>query len=438
MDVNVPRGKYNSKILQVEPTVFWATSTEIAISIWTYKNIKVLPSFKSFGTKNNSIKEQNLPEQNIEANSPTIIKFGCLIDLKDNYLKESLQTKTILKVKCIDKQIPIDIFELHYNILSSWSGGSFNPNVPDLSILISSCWRLPGDINSVENFPYSLYKIFSKYTYDNDLNIVLGDNVYLSEYLYNSESGLIERYKKLHNFPELKGSWSNIPWSAIPDDHDLGINDETNGSSGFYLMRKIFGKMWPNNSFNPISPLIWSMTRHDICIIGLDDISFKTDLGSFNPSILGEKQINWLRQSLYSAKMKYENPFILICVGTPFISPNEGYFFYYEQKRIENIIVELKLKNVFFLTGDSHLSDISVKNIGNNITIHEIRCSPMSSHPAISANLPNPYRIPGSLIDDFNFGRIFFSGKFGSRKLEYTNILQDGSIPFKFSYLQKK
>ena len=437
MNVILPKGKYNSKILQVEPTIMWFTTAEIAVSIWTYRKIIVKPSFKSFGDNENSIRAKVLPTQTIEANTPTIVRFGCLVDLTDNFLIPPPQTQTIIRLECACCKKNAEIFKLKYKIPKYWSG-PVDPNVPDFSILISSCWRLPGDYEAIpKNFPSSLYKIFNQYTLNSNLNIMLGDNVYLAEYFYNTESGLYERYKKLWDLPELKGSWSNIPWSAITDDHDLGLNNETYGGQGLYLCRSVFEKIWPNNSKNPISPLIWSMLRYDLCIIGLDDESFKTNFGNPDSTVLGNEQLAWLKQSLFSVKRLYGNPFILICVGLPFIPPNTGYFVSYpDQKKIEDMIVEFDLKNVFFLTGDTHLSDISVKQLTDQISIHELRNSPMSSEPRNPATRPNPYRIPGTLVDDYNFGKLFFSGQFGNRKLEYSNIIKDGTIPVKFSYKQ--
>jgi len=436
MDINVPRGKFNSKILQAEPMVCWLTSTEIAICVWTHKRIAVFPSFKSVGENGTYPRKLILASQIIEGNTPTVIRFGCLTDPLIDSRKGPPQIETTLFLEAESGKTRIPVFELFYQIPKYWDGSS--EEVPDFSILMGSCFRLLGD-NYSKNIKYPLFEQYNKYSLKANLGLFLGDNIYLNNHYIQSESGLFQRYHKLRTMPLFNGIWTNLEWCAVADDHDLGIDNGTSGVPYFYLCSKVFQKMWQNNSYNPISPMIWSIIRYDIFILGLDGQSFRTPPGKKNCTILGKDQINWLRQSLYSIKKINTNPFILICVGQPFIAPGTTYFSSYpeDSKKITDMIIEFNLKNVIFLTGDSHFSDISEKTIANNIKIYEFRCSPFSSTPQDPSKKPNPDRVPNSAIEDNNFAQLFFSGKYGKRRLEYKNVLPDGSTPVLYSLEQQ-
>lgn len=437
---NLLNGFYNENFLQIEPYVILMTTASIEIVIQTYKNIEVYPMFISYDNNFQNIKEEKLPKQLIQGNTPEIIQYGSLVSLFNNYFEGPPQTKTKLILKTNYNGECKTIFELKFDIPTYWAGKEV-AEVPEFNFLINSCMRLPGDKQlTTEGFPYSIYSLFKEYCKNSNLNIGLGDNIYSSEFEYNSKLGLYNRYKKLHTFPELNGSWSIVPWSAITDDHDLGLNNETFGGPQLYLCRNVFSKYWPNNSMNPISPIIWSMFRYDLTFIGLDDQSYRTDKGEINSTVLGVDQIKWLTQSLYSAKKSFKHGFIFISVGLPFLPTGEDTFSDYpiEKQAIIDIINNLKIKNVVFLSGNSHYSDISQYTTVDGYIITEFRNSPMSSPVSFpDPDNPNIYQIPGSLITDYNFGKINVVGNYDQRVLTYQNILKDGSIGYTFTLNQK-
>ncbi len=452
---NLLNGYYNENFLQIEPYLVLMTTTSIEIVIWTYKNIEVYPMFISYddvslthlSTQNakkdenfQNIKEEKLPKQIIEGNTPTVIRFGSLVSLFDDFYKGPPQTKTKLTLKTNYHGTCHTIFELKFDIPKYWAGKEV-AEVPEFNFLINSCMRLPGDKElTPEGFPYSIYTQFKEYSKNSNLNLLLGDNIYPGEFEYNSKLGLYNRYKKLYTFPQLKDSWSIVPWSAITDDHDLGFSNETSGGPQLYLCREILSKFWENNSMNPISPIIWSMFRYDLTFIGLDDQSFKRDPGEINSTLLGKEQIQWLSQSLYSAKKSFKHGFIFISVGKPFLPPGEDTFsdYPFERQVIIDIINNFKLKNVIFLTANSHYSDVSQFTTVDGYIITEFRNSPMSSPVNTpDPDTPNIYQVPGSLLLDYNFGKINVVGDYDKRVLTYQNILKDGSVGYTFTLNQK-
>jgi hypothetical protein len=107
------------------------------------------------------------------------------------------------------------------------------------------------------------------------------------------------------------------------------------------------------------------------------------------------------------------------------------------------MIKEFDLKNVIFLTGSAHYSEISQWPISEDITITEFMCSPMGTIPRneIEYKLsfpPNPYSVNGTvLLNENNFGQISVSGKYNQRKLVYNVYLGDGRVATSFEIEQK-
>jgi alkaline phosphatase D len=375
-------------------------------------------------------------------NGQGILTFGPLLVVNDIKKISKRQRWVTIKVySCDDK-----VLNLKYRIPEHWPSiiPKFGLEVPTFRLIIASCLRMPGDVDAPEKFPSKLYKkfrdkILEKSHVQNDAVFILGDTVYLNEHNYNTKSGIISRYRQLQKRPELKGAWSSgATWNAIVDDHDVSINDGTYGTPSIDLCKKIFSKMWPNNPFQykEVSPLTFAFTRYDVGFIGLDDRTYRTNPGHSYSTILGNKQIDWLRQVLFSWKtLRGKNTLIFILVGTPFIPPSSSSFNHYpdeRQKVLDIINVELELKNVFILSGDSHFSDISV--LGNII---EIRSSALSSPPSNPEKLHNPYRIPGSAVMENNFGTIDISGQFLNRTITYQTFTSNKSAVYTNSFVQK-
>ena len=439
-------GKYNSKYLQTEPMIAWFTTTELGMMVWSnIDNLTIYPMFESFSDGYQNVIIKKMPTLIINSNEPIVIKYGPLVDNFTNFIQGPPQKYCKISLNILENDTVVNLYEFNYKIPKYWAG-PIDEDIPPFNFLINSCTKLLGDYETVpEKFPYKLFELFKYVSYNSNLNILLGDNIYLSGYQYDTELGLIQRYKKLLQFPELSGAWSSCSWSAIADDHDLGVNDVSLGGPSLYLCRDVFSKFWPNNNENNISPLMWSMFKYDLSFVGLDCRSFSTEPGNLNSTILGDKQLNWLRQTLFSIKKLYKNSFVFICTSVPFIRPRKSYFNNYakDQGAIINMIKEFDLKNVVFLTGSAHYSEISQWPISETITITEFMCSPMGTIPRDEIDYkksfpPNPYSVNGSVIlNTNNFGQINVNGKNNERKLSYNVYDENGIVVSSFEMNQK-
>jgi alkaline phosphatase D len=99
-----------------------------------------------------------------------------------------------------------------------------------------------------------------------------------------------------------------------------------------------------------------------------------------------------------------------------------------ERQRLFDEIQQNNIKGVVFLTGDRHHSELSALHRPNDYPIYDWTVSPLTSGVAKSADQDNNvYRVPGSLVQERNFGMLYFSGKKEDRQVKMVLYDTDGS-----------
>jgi len=154
----------------------------------------------------------------------------------------------------------------------------------------------------------------------------------------------------------------------------------------------------------------------------LDDRWYRDadELAGNNKTMLGSKQLDWLFNSLVSSQATFK----IVATGGQFLSDaaREELFsangFNEERLKIIRFIEENNIKNVIFLTGDVHFTELSSYKSGTGPTIYDFTFSTMSAGPnKQGAEWKNTYRIPGTVVTDRNYGTIRFSGTEKERKI---------------------
>lgn len=161
----------------------------------------------------------------------------------------------------------------------------------------------------------------------------LGDNIYLREPDWDSRTGFFHRYRQQRGIPELAPLFASVHHYAIWDDHDFGPND----ADSSYWMRETSEEMFKLHWGNPnyakegiYGSFIWG----DVQFFLLDNRTFRTANNNkmISPrQILGEKQFQWLVNSLAYSKATFK----FIAMGGQFLNPNpifENYATYLEEK----------------------------------------------------------------------------------------------------------
>ena len=106
--------------------------------------------------------------------------------------------------------------------------------------------------------------------------------------------------------------------------------------------------------------------------------------------MLGEKQLNWLMESL----VKSEATFKFIAVGSQFLNDatNKECFYVegnHERQTIIDFIEKYKIKGVVFITGDRHFTEFASYKNKDKIGFYEITSSPITSKISVSGPQKN-------------------------------------------------
>ncbi len=279
---------------------------------------------------------------------------------------------------------------------------------------------------------YEIYKNIWKA--DPDFMIWGGDNVYLRQGEWNSKERTIYRYTHDRAIPEVQPLLASVAHYAIVDDHDVGPNDCDGNFWNKNETWEVFDYFWANPpSAKGMKGAVTQFSWYDADFFLLDNRYYR-DANHLKTkkvkTILGKEQLEWLKNALASSKARFK----FIVMGGQFLNSARRFETYsnygFDKERLEIIdfIYEQGLKNVIFLTGDRHMSEISIFDPSNrNPVIYDLTCSPFTSGPNTHAwKEINVFRVPGSLIMQRNFAKVEIKGKGEDRHVEITFIDEEG------------
>jgi len=262
---------------------------------------------------------------------------------------------------------------------------------------------------------------------DTDFMIWMGDNVYLRQQEWNTWSGLTHRYTHDRSIPELQKFLASTHHYAILDDHDFGPNDSDIGFWNKNMTLKAFELFWANPSYGvgDIKGAITYFQWGDADFFLLDNRSYRSPnrLKAENKTQLGEQQLQWLFGNLVSSYATFK----FVVLGGQLLSDSEvyesyaNYGFNDEREKIIEFIQQQNIRNVIFLSGDVHFSEVTVLQEEGMPTIWDLTSSPLNSgfnDNAINQN--NTLRIPESVIMERNFAEVTLTGPRYERKVKIT------------------
>ncbi len=273
-----------------------------------------------------------------------------------------------------------------------------------------------------------------------DFMLWLGDNIYLREPDWNTRTGILHRYTHTRSTPEMQKLLATTSNYAIVDDHDFGPNDSDKSFWNKNETLEAFKLFWANPSYGiaDIKGAISYFNWGDCDFFLLDNRYYRDPdkLISDNKTQFGKEQKEWLKNALTYSDAKFK----FVLTGGQFLTTGgayevfTNYGFSEERTEIIEFIYKQNIKNVIFLTGDRHHSEISVLKNKNKPTIYDITSSPLTSHHA-SENKDeiNSLRVKGSLINERNFTVFSVTGKKDDRVLEINFYDSDGKPVYNYS-----
>lgn len=298
---------------------------------------------------------------------------------------------------------------------------------PEFTMLTGSCAYINQPEYDRAGKPYGGdYRIFGGMAAQKaDFMLWLGDNLYLREPDWNSWTGIIKRYTHTRSLPELQPFLASTHHYAIWDDHDYGPD---NSNKSFFNKNQTFDAFklfWGNPTYgiSDVKGAITSFQWGDADFFLLDNRWYRDpdEMNKQNKSMLGEKQLTWLLESLLTSKATFK----VVAMGGQFLSDAsanvEAYSaggFDKEREQIINFIYQYNIKNVIFITGDVHYSEISVLKQESKPAIYDLTFSTMTAGVNTRGeSWKNSFRMPGTVVMEHNYGMIRFTGTAMARKL---------------------
>ena len=257
----------------------------------------------------------------------------------------------------------------------------------------------------------------------------LGDNWYTREVDFGTPWGLNYRASHDMSLKVLQKFWASMPQYAIWDDHDYGPNDA--GSS--YILkdesRKIFMKYWTNPSYGEDGKGIYTKISYsDVDIFLTDDRYFRSEDAmpdsmngqpNYEKTFFGPRQMEWLKNALVYSDATFK----IIATGSQVLNPLSDFecmrHYSAEYNDLMNFLSSQKIKGVLFLTGDRHHSEVLKQQRKGTYPLYDVTISPYTSgvSKVSGREINNPARIPGTLVEAQNFGKVTVSGKKNERVL---------------------
>lgn len=312
-------------------------------------------------------------------------------------------------------------------------------DAPELTIAIGSCFFLADADPLWPGRDYGAgFGIFDAIAAQKpDLMLWLGDNVYLQQPDFYDPASMAARYRRQRAFAPLQPLLAATAHLAIWDDHDYGPND----TDGSYVLKgetlRLFQRYWPNPSFGlPDLPGTFGMARFgDVLFFLLDDRYHRSpDTWPDGPdkTMLGARQLEWLKQALVSAP---RSAIKVVAAGGQFWhrgSRFEGWHRYAtERAAFAEWLAGARIDGVLFLSGDRHFGELLKIERPGAYPLYEFTSSPLTSQPPARldrAETANPDVVPGTLVAKRQFGLIRLSGPGNDRRIAFESRDTDGAL----------
>ncbi len=204
---------------------------------------------------------------------------------------------------------------------------------------------------------------------------------------------------------------------AIWDDHEYGPNDADRTYVHKDKTLRAFQLFWGNPSYglpgacgpNGITSYFqWG----DVDFFLLDNRWFRppNDCKTCEKTILGKEQLEWLIEALAASKATFK----LVAVGGQVLNTVERWETWAnlapeERNYLLGRLAAEGVRNVIFLTGDRHHTELSKFVNEQGWTVYDLTSSPLTSSSGPRDEV-NKLRVPGTLVTRRNFVTLTFSG----------------------------
>ncbi|WP_338763079.1 alkaline phosphatase D family protein [Bernardetia sp. ABR2-2B] len=415
------------ELLQSGPMVGYSEMSEIGLWVQTKKSAKVQIAYRPKLDIATEKAISDTPFQLTEA-----IQTNSLTAFVAKPVLKNLEHSTKYEYKVIidGKEILFD-YDLKCQTQLLWQ---YRTDPPKIKFAFGSCVYVNEEKNDRPGKGYgSEYEIFTSIYKENvDFMVWGGDNTYLREPDWGSRSGIMHRYTHTRSLPEMQPLLATVHNYSTWDDHDFGPNDSDYTFWNKDITTEAFRLFWHSQNTNNIdggNDIASVFSWGDAQFFMLDNRTFRQsqDYEAENKDYLGEKQVQWLIESLVSSKAAFK----FVVMGAQVLNESaifENYSTYPEErKKLLDAIQEQNIEGVIFLTGDRHHSVVTKMERENDYPLYDFTSSSLTAGAASPYGDENPTAIKESFIGKtHNYAVIEIEGKRKERVLTITYKDKDG------------
>lgn len=248
---------------------------------------------------------------------------------------------------------------------------------------------------------------------------------------------LKDNYNIQKQKPDYKYFTDNVEILGTWDDHDYGVNDGGNenpikveSQQAFLDFMDVPQHDQRRQQEGVYTSKTFKIGKHAVKIIMLDTRYFRTPLtpdpsgikryiptNDKTATMLGKTQWRWLKKQLKRSKADFN----IIMSSIQVLSTEHGFETWgnmpMELEKLEKLITSSHAKNVIIISGDRHISEFSIKNIGSNdFPLMDFTSSGMTHSYHNFSGEDNPLRF-GKVISQKSYGMITLD--FNSQKATF-------------------
>ena len=294
---------------------------------------------------------------------------------------------------------------------------------PDLSIaLLGSHYAIEDSFEP----PYvrlgSSYGVFKKiHQLKPDLVIWAGNTAHLRKSDESCLNGYYKRYSHARSVIKPKAFLAEIPNLGIWSSKDYGPENSGNEMSLKNEAQEAFSLFWPKaNLVKHQNALCYSHKYSDVELFFID-VQSQRDSFQKNqsfPNILGEEQINWLKNALINSDATFK----IIVSGAPILNPEKSpKNFAFAQEEKEELLDFFKLydiKGLFFVSGGSYKGELTRIVHSSYYSFYDLTIGPSTAVPINQETELNYFRIPGTNTFEQQFTILKVAGEGNQRSIE--------------------
>lgn len=303
---------------------------------------------------------------------------------------------------------------------------------PDFSIAVGGAhYRTEEGFEPPYQTMGSGYEIFETIAAaEPELMLWLGNTAHLRESDWGSKSGYLKRFTHARSAPELTELLSSTPHYATWGAADYGPPH----AGALYSYREFaetsFKAFWPRPVEIPGLDGIAARFRHaDVDFFMLDARSYRNDTPTSEEpfQILGDPQIEWLRQELIRSTATFK----VVVAGAPILNPaNSRSNLSYAEREHTRLLQMLRSENIaglFFISGGKYYGELTRLVHASSYNLYDLTVGPLTANPRENQDELNYFRMPGSTTSERHFALIDFKGPEEERRLVMRVMGTEGS-----------